>query len=253
MAENSSSGGGKPRKKIKIPILSYILSVITHISMVSIFAGFICILAEFALYMYEPELGHQPAYNRYKEIILNIDSNESTMFNEKVGIAHIHNWLDEVINVDSVTAGINSAKDLGSGNSGAVNNVSRLNMSVFKNIYKSILHHANTIFYLWYIVTFTWILKVITILSMIIPCVLILGVGFVDGCISRKINTFKGEIDSEDKHEFWYKGFMASNYIAIFLYIAIPNGLTAYFFVIPNAMISAFFLRMTVKHYKKYF
>jgi hypothetical protein len=250
-----SNNNNKPKSKpITIPVISKLLSIIVYLIVLNALAGFICLLFEWGLFIYNPEVGYQPALQRYTQITQSITINQTPLFNEQKIATAAQALYTEYINPQKLTDAMSTT--FGNIFSKTVKGISESwqpASTAFSNIGESNAGDwISSALYIWYITTLTWVIKIITILAMSVPAVLIVGSGAVDGAVERKINTFKGVRDTEDKHELWFMLMRNFGLLCIFLYLAIPSGYTAYHMMIPYSVVLSVLLHMTIKHYKKY-
>jgi hypothetical protein len=256
MAQKETSNNNQSKRKpIKIPVISKVISVSVYLLFLNGLAGFICLLFEWGLFIYQPELGYQPALERYTQITHSISVNQTPLFNEREIAAAAQQVYMEYINPQKLTQAVSNT--FGNVFSGAAKGVGEFwepASTAFDNVGNSnVGDWIGNALYVWYITTLTWFIKIITILAMSVPALLIIGSGAVDGAVERKINTFKGVRDTEDKHELWFMLMRNFGLLCIFLYLAIPSGYTAYHMMIPYSVVLSALLHMTIKHYKKYF
>ncbi|MGR5296812.1 DUF4400 domain-containing protein [Vibrio mediterranei] len=241
----------KSGKRILPSILGDLISLLLKILSISITAGGVCLIAEFALYFFfrdaspieaslarytnVSDFGSTGSWFPETSIMRIIEKNTLEVLNIQEVMFKLYTWTQYVVNA-------------------LPNHQSE---SYWVDLSYRILHSTATaipdLVTLWTIVTFTWIAKMLTILAMLLPCTLIITGGFVDGTVQRKIDTFKGTRDSQDKIEWWFLAFKSSSFTVLFFYIAIPNGLKATFLMLPSALVTAYFARNVVAHYKKYF
>lgn len=247
MAEQVQSTNNEKKSSTKIPVISKALKITLKILSLSIFAGFILLLFEFALYA----ISDNPidaAFTRYSGVSQFMSG---TWFDE-AGVAKdieqaIANMLDVKAIADTVRAGTNTTVYY----LYSLPTYSDLHATVMELIIR-VVATAPDLYTIWLVTTFTWLAKMLSIFALLLPCGIILGGGFVDGTVERKINTYKGKRDSQDKIEWWFLFLKSSSYTVLFLYVSLPNSLQAATIMFPAAVISAFFLRNVVANYKKY-
>lgn len=249
MAEQTAQNKQPSQKKssTKIPVISTTLKVGGKLLSVCILAGFLSLLFEFALY-----------------IILDNPLEESLARYEAISAFTKANWIDEAsiakqaettiietLSLAENTERIRHASEQLSMNTQRSDWFSWVGANAGSYVLKAIAAIPDLVT-LWAIATFTWIAKMLSITALLLPCVLILGGGFIDGSVQRKIDTFRGVRDSQDKIEWWFLMFKSSSYTVLFLYVAIPNSFQAATLMLPSAIVSAVFLRNVVANYKKY-
>lgn len=254
MAKSSTNNNQEPKKdnakfSPKIPVFGFLLKLLTKVIGVSIFAGMVLLLLELGLFMYVDE-PLQASYERYQSV--SNFAQTGSWFNEESVMTMVEVYLLGAVNLDGMIAFVDKYAVLASSkleqSSSGKTEMSRLMISFSKDVISAIPELIR----LWVIVTFTWLAKILTVIAMILPCLVIIGAGFVDGTVERKINTFKGKRDSQDTIEWWYLAFTASSYTVLFFYMAIPNSLQATHVMLPSACLSAFFVRQVTASYKKY-
>lgn len=249
--QNLTKNNDKPSASSspKIPVISFFFKVIGKVAIVSIFAGMVLLLLEIVLF-FVVDNPIQASYERYKGV-----SNFATTgswFNEKSFIEYIEGYLTSLFKIHDVIGYIESYTNL------AINKIehiatNRSSITTFMLEFSTrLLGSVPNLIRLWLIVTFTWCAKVLTVIAMLLPCIVIVAGGFIDGSVERKINTFKGKRDSQDKIEWWFLAFKTSSYTVLFLYIALPNDLQATYVMLPSACVTAFFIRQVAASYKKY-
>lgn len=232
-----------------IPIISFVLKLICKVIGVCLFAGMILLLLEIVLF-FIVDNPLNASYERYKGV--SDFAKTGSWFNEKSFIQHIEHYLTELLNIHEAIAYVETYINL------ALSKISapgshRSDMANFMlGITRSVLTSTPDLLRLWVIVTFTWCAKVLTVIAMLLPCLIIIVGGFIDGTVERKINTYKGKRDSQDKIEWWFLAFKTSSYTVLFLYMAIPNELQATLVMLPSACVTAFFIRQVAASYKKY-
>ncbi|EGR4213395.1 DUF4400 domain-containing protein [Vibrio metoecus] len=234
-------------KTTNIPVLSQIINVILKILSVSILAGFISIIIEFIIFFFveDPVNDSLERYQSVSQFVVDNWLNEGSL------LKYIEYHVMQFVDVEAINNWIRSVTQ-----NGSLTIVKYTSSNQFTNWIGNwlikILEALPDIFTLWVIVTFTWIAKMVAIVAIIPPCTLIIATGFIDGTVERKINTFKGKRDSQDKIEWWFLFFKSSSYSILFLYVALPNDLQAPTVLYPSAVISAIFLRNVASNYKKY-
>ncbi|MDF9399133.1 DUF4400 domain-containing protein [Vibrio sp. 1180_3] len=239
---------GKGRKSsVKLPVVSFLIGILLKIISVSIVAGGMCLLIEFGLYFI-----HDDAMNRSLERYQTITAFKNT--GEWLGGNHIMEYTEKSVltflDIPTIVSRTQLFTDTIAQKLQPQNNDNHL--ATIQNIAVSVLLAIPDLMSIWIIVTFTWFAKLLSIISMVIPCLVVIGAGFVDGTVERKINTYKGARDSQDKIEWWFLAFKSSSYTVLFLYVAIPNTLEAGVVMLPSALVTAFFTRNVVASYKKY-
>ncbi|MEZ8991297.1 DUF4400 domain-containing protein [Vibrio breoganii] len=252
--KSKSSGSGF---KLTIPIVGYALRVLFRAFKVSALAGFCLLLMEWSLFFFNQEKGFEPALDRYSQLSEQVLANSSQFLAED-------KWLRSANDsVTYVTANISDLKHSVKASS-ASSSASEIKDSeyynpvyfpwqeIFSDIFIGAYEYAPNLVYIWLLVTLSWLAKMLTVISMIIPGLMFLFAGVVDGLAQRKIDTYRGRRDSIDKFEKWVYATKASCYIVLFFYIAIPSSFTAYLFMIPFSCLMAVFVRNVVSTYKKY-
>ncbi|MFC5079637.1 hypothetical protein VTH8203_00842 [Vibrio thalassae] len=241
----------RDRKKssIKIPLISFYLSIIFKVLSIACFAGALCLFIELGMYIFMDD-AIALSLERY-ERISTFTGSAVWVANEDL-LTYLQNTLSQFFHLPTF---ISETQDVTSQLSQLLSQ-ERLSNSYLQWAYELVIALVAAIpdiMALWVIVSYTWMAKVITIISMLIPCLAIIIAGVIDGSVERKINTYKGKRDSQDKIEWWFLALKSSSYTIIFLYIAIPNSLQAGTVMIPSALATAFFARNVVANYKKYF
>ena len=250
MAENDKKkSSGEQKRKVNVPVVSYLVRLTIKMLYVALFAGFICLLIEFAMYAANQDAGYQPAYDRYESIASGVFRNSSPLLNE----ASVLNVLTDKVRVvisnkpdNSVSGYVEMARE--STNNFEYFPIQKITVSLFQKLYGI----APNVLMIWLFVTLGWVAKMLSILAMSVPYILILTVGIIDGAASRKIEMFKGARDSIDRLEYWLYLSRSIFYLTFFFFLAIPNSNTAYIFMVPAACISAFMARKVIMHFKKY-
>ncbi len=241
----------KSNKRILPSVVGDLIALLFKILSISIVAGGICLLAELALYFFFRDSAPiETSLSRYTSVsdfgstgswfpetsIMNtIEQKTLNVLNVEHVMFKLHEWTEYALNVLPNHNSDSYWVDL-----------------AYRIMHSTVIAIPDLIT-LWTIVTFTWIAKMLTILAMLLPCALIIIGGFVDGTVQRKIDTFRGARDSQDTIEWWFLAFKSSSFTVLFFYIAIPNGLKATFLMLPSALMTAYFARNVVAHYKKYF
>ncbi|WP_428776381.1 DUF4400 domain-containing protein [Vibrio sp.] len=252
MAEQQVRQESKPAEKknpTQIPVLSWAAKILSKVLSISFLAGFICLLIEFGMYFFVDNPVEQ-SYQRYQAIAS--FSTTGTWFDEQKVMNMTEKLLLEKLDTKAF---INKITVYSRALSANLSKRSHNNPYVAKAMdytQKAIAAFPELVS-IWLITTFTWLAKMLTIIAMLLPCALIIIGGVVDGSVERKINTFKGKRDSQDKIEWWFLAFKSSSYTALFLYVAIPNSFQATVVLLPSAVATAFFARNILANYKKYF
>lgn len=251
MAEQSNTNKSSSENKGKshrIPIVSFWLKLVTKVITLSLFAGGILIACELFLYFYLDDAISQSML-RY-EGVSNF-AQTGTWFDERNFIKKFEEWFIAYIDIPSLLQVLERYSLVATNKLGSSESSSDL-LNTFHSIAITSIEAIPELVKLWVIVTFTWLAKILTIFAMLLPCSLIIFGGLVDGTVERKINTFKGKRDSQDKIEWWFLAFKGSTFTVLFLYIAIPNSLQATVVMLPSAVLTAFFVRGVAASYKKY-
>ena len=223
------------------------INVTLKAAFILIIAGFFLLLFEFILYFIVSD-PIESSVNRYHSITAFSDN---IWINQHALLLSVEDKFTGYIDITAVKATIDDYVLLG---------VDFLARSMGKNQYLDwltniiikLLASIPDLFTLWIIVTLTWFGKVISIIALFPVWIIIILIGFTDGYVERKINTYKGKRSSQDKIEIWYFLFKSSSYSVFFLYVAIPNAIQAPWLILPSAIISSAFIRGVVANYKKY-
>ncbi|EKO3611929.1 DUF4400 domain-containing protein [Vibrio metschnikovii] len=245
--ESNKDSSSSKSSSITIPVVTQTINVTFKVASILIVAGFFLLLFEFILYFIVSG-PIESSVNRYHSI---------TAFSDKIWINQhalllaLEDKFTGYIDINAVKATIDEYVLLG---------VEFLSRSMGKNQYLDWLTNIiiklfasiPDLFTLWIIVTLTWFGKVISIIALFPVWLIIILIGFTDGYVERKINTYKGKRDSEDRIEIWYFLFKSSSYSVFFLYVAIPNAIQAPWLILPSAILSSTFMRGVVASYKKY-
>ncbi len=249
MAENKkgSKGNGESESRVQIPIVSYVLRLLFRMFYIAVFAGAISLLLEWALFALDQDMGYKPSYQRYVEIAETITTKGSPL-------------LDEASLLERITIEVDGLYKMADQN--AQHYASMMSQDAELNFYpaQKILGQALVAAYefapnvmlIWLFATLTWTAKMLTIIAMALPYCFIISLGVADGLAVRKINTYKGVRDSIDRLEYWMYTVRSTFYIVFFFYLAIPSSFSAYTFIVPMALVSAFLIRQVVCSYKKY-
>ncbi|MGR5448672.1 DUF4400 domain-containing protein [Vibrio sp. PNB22_3_1] len=233
-----------------IPIVSYVIRLILRMFFVSLFAGFICLVVEFGIFALNKSEGYGSSMHRYQQLANTVLEQGSEVLDEASVVVIINDkakvFIASLINQggsrlvapdeDTRIYGIEDYEDALS------------STSIWIDIYS----FAPNLTLIWIFTTLAWCVKMLTVLSMFLPGLFIVMFGFADGLARRKIATYQGERDSIDRHEYWAYLTRSVFYLVLFFYLAIPNGIVAYVFMLPLAVILAFGTRQVVRHFKKY-
>lgn len=238
-----------PKKRQRVPVITFLLDVLLKGLSIAIFSGFISLLIEFGMFFYS-DTPVEDSYARFqsiaqfkesgswineKRLINNLQQTVIADFGASERINELRQYTDKYSKVFIPKAGTNKY------------------IAIIEEACYRAIKATPEILSVWLIATFTWCAKMLGIIAMLLPVLLIVVGGFVDGSVQRKINTYRGIRDSQDKIEWWFMAFKFSTITVLFLYIAIPNSFEAGSIMLPSAIMSAFFCRNVVAHYKKYF
>lgn len=243
----SSNEKGKSGKSTNIPLVSWLLKLILKILSLAILAGFIHLLIEFILFFFVDD-PLTSAIRRHEAVSRFITDN---WLDQNSLLKGVETRLLDLIHVKELLVWANYYSQLLSANISEIR-VQQKSIKTILSLIQNGIENVPDIFSLWLVVTMTWAAKVISIIALLPPCALILGCGFIDGTTERKINTYKGKRDSQDKIEWWFLAFKSSTYTVMFLYVAIPNSITAPTLLFPSVVFSAICLRNVAANYKKY-
>lgn len=232
-----------------VPIIGFALKVLTKAIGVCLFAGMILLIIEVAL-LFIVENPVQASYLRYQGV--SNFASTGTWFNEKIFVQVIEKNALEKVDLQGLIANVEQYTEMAKERIGQKHSNRSTASNYMIGLASVFLDKIPDLLRLWVIVTFTWCAKVLTIIAMLLPCLIIIVGGAVDGSVERKIQTFKGERASQDKIEWWFLAFKASSYTVLFLYLAIPNSFQATLIMLPSACLTAFFMRQVVASYKKY-
>ncbi|MFL7013601.1 DUF4400 domain-containing protein [Enterovibrio norvegicus] len=232
---------------LNIPLISFYLKLIFKVLGISLKAGFICLCIEFVIFFVVDD-PIEKSHGRYTAASQFVTGN--WLDAESIS-TRIEKAFSEQVDVQQSKAYIEKITSVFSFHVKSVKSDSAIISSIIEDTGK-VIQQIPSLFQLWIIVTFTWVAKFISILAMILPCTLILLGGLIDGSVERKINTYRGKRDSQDKIEWWFLLLKSSSYTVLFVYVAIPNTFQAITLMLPSAVISAFFLKNVAANYKKY-
>jgi hypothetical protein len=232
-----------------IPIVSLVLKVVSKIFFVSIFAGMVLLLIELVMYFFVDD-PIQASYQRY--LAISNFGKTGSWFNEGTFIHTFEQSFMHYLRIEVAFEYVQVFVDFCLDRLGKPSPSKSTMYNFMVNFSKVMLEAIPDLLKLWIVVTFTWFAKLLTIFAMLLPCLVIVVGGFIDGTVERKINTFKGKRDSQDKIEWWFLAFKASSYTVLILYMAIPNSFQATLIMLPSAVLTAFFVRGVAASYKKY-
>lgn len=247
MAEQVQNTDREKKSSTKIPVISTALKIALKTLSLSIFAGFALLLLEIVLYAITDH-PIEAAFKRYAGVSQFVSG---TWFDEAETAREVEQVIASMLDVKAIADTVNSGTNTAIYYLHNLPTYGNFHASVMDLIIK-VVATVPDLYTIWLVTTFTWLAKVLSIIALVLPCGIILGGGFVDGTVERKINTFKGKRDSQDKIEWWFLFFKSSSYTVLFLYIALPNSMSAATIMFPAAVISSFFLRNVVANYKKY-
>lgn len=238
----------KDGKKRNIPVLTFVLDVFLKGLGIAIFAGFISVVIEFGLFFYS----EQPVQDSYArlEAVTQFKATGS-WFNEK----RFFDWAQGYFLTElNISQNINSLRYYTDGFAHTLSPVQGQNkyLNIGRAWVSGVVKAIPDLITVWVLATFSWLAKVLSVIAMSFPALLIMIGGFIDGTVTRKIDTFRGIRVSQDKIEWWFLAFKFSSYTMLFLYIAVPNSIEAGMVVLPSAVLSAVFCRNVVANYKKY-
>ncbi|WP_199438641.1 DUF4400 domain-containing protein [Vibrio owensii] len=250
MADERRNSGGSDDSGVNVPIVSYLLRLCFRMLYVAMFAGFVCLLVELSLYAANKEESYHPAFKRYQAVASGMVENNSPLLDEVSLLAYLSEGINSA--VASARGGVNSYTGYMEQNADTRGlDHFPVQKSIF-DVIKAIYESAPNVTLIWLFVTLTWAAKFLTILSMALPSMLIVLFGVADGLAARRIAMYKGVRDSIDRLEYWMYATRSFFYIVFFFYLAIPNSLLAYHFMVPMACITALLVRQVVTNFKKY-
>mgnify|MGYP000362637284 CR=1 FL=1 len=245
----SNTNNDKSSSNPYVPIIGFTLKVLTKAIGVCLFAGMILLIIEVVL-LFVVDNPVQASYERYEGV--SDFASTGSWFNERNLIQVIENRVTEQIDLQGLINSVEHYVEIAKDKIGSKSSSRSTASNYMVGFSSAFLEKVPDLLRLWVIVTFTWCAKVLTIIAMLLPCLIIIIGGAVDGSVERKIQTFKGERASQDKIEWWFLAFKASSYTVLFLYLAIPNSFQATLIMLPSACLTAFFMRQVVASYKKY-
>ncbi|ODM56060.1 hypothetical protein BC455_22650 [Vibrio harveyi] len=256
--ENNSSNNNREEKSKKkaqsIPIITPTLKFTLKYLGILSSAGFLCLMLYFSLYAYDWYHGVRTverAANGYE-----------TAYDATV---HVGEWFhvkkiytDSVIWVqgrlewfESIVKGVDLGVKTENLIDGAVNHYTNLELGGVRPVSESIsiLQELGTI---WLLVTLAWFLKLLILLSYL-PLYFLFGfAGLVNGLVERKLRMYRGDPDSSDKLEFYYRKFRVASLTVIYLYFVMPHELQPSYFFLPSAIVTAIVVRSLAKNFKVY-
>lgn len=248
---NNSENKGKGHN-IRIPIISFWLRFIIRFVLISVVAGAVSFCAETFLYVHH---GYSLSglYERF-DLASSFNEHTGSWFDEKKIMSYVESNITKVVLRTRKNSIIARAKEnYSSILSKWEDNKTVSDITGKLDSWRKQLTSKFPDFITLVILSFLiWVAKILSITSMALPCVLIVIGGMVDGSVTRKIDTYKGKPDSQDKIEWWFLGFRTVSYTLLFVYMAIPSSLSVVKVILPMSLLSAFFIRKTVAEYKKY-
>lgn len=252
MAEKQTKRTEKKKKPIRIPIISAVLSLVMNALFISFFAGFVCLLLESGLYLLDTDKGYMPAAQRMQDSVDNLTG--------KTGWIDAREWVIKADQLgkeyfNKITTAVQEKSTDISDKSGVFlpkPQKDRDFVGKLLNYWGKVLENLNDLLIIWYVVTIAYAAKMLSLFAMV-PCyLLIMSIGAADSFAQHGIDTFKGKRTSQDKMEYWHYAFYSVYYLVPFLYLAIPNSVSAYIFMLPYALLSSFLARQVLRQYKKY-
>ncbi|MBD0788028.1 DUF4400 domain-containing protein [Vibrio sp. Y2-5] len=261
---NTSNNPNTPKRRQDIPLITTVLATFGRYFSLCILAGGVSVVLSIAIYSYFFFLGdnnYRWSLNIYKEMLV---------YQESLG-----KWLDvkEVFTVivtyiQDKLSGISSI-DTGIFNSFLTSKHKILDYSFeFSNIYDEKVTAENGAFFGTFrqsgdyfynlamtvlLMTMVWLLKILTIVNYLPVYLLSICFGLSNGLTQRKVATFKGELDFQDRTELVYRKLRMVSITVLFTYVSIPYGVNPLWVFVPSVVLTGISVRYLAALYKKYY
>lgn len=262
---NTNTNSGPPAKKQEIPFYSIAILILKRVLGVAFSAGGILMFLSTVMFVYDYYNGVR-GYDRSLEIYKNTFDNVAYMgkwFDIKDVFAYaVHSVQDnfevvsEKFNGNGNVNGLISLKSDAFGFKDKIVNAYKDNITTDKGMFlggwKSI-----TEFLYYYLMdslfmALTFCLKLLMIINFLPVYLLLLIPAFANGYSNRKIATFKGELDKEDRVELAFRKLRISTITIMYTFIAIPHAINPIYFLAPSVVLTALSIRFLARYYKKY-
>lgn len=256
MADNQKKDTKQEKKQKKAqsiplftPIVKFTLKYFTIFSS----AGLICLFFYYCLFAYDIYHGN----DRLDRVITGYEVTYDS-------INGLEGWLDiQSIYTNSILwvqerfeASINSGD---SSVSGYLTNLLRNSYNYYNDalVYGDSLRSETSTFIsqvlaIWLLVSLTWFMKMMILTSYIPLYFLLSWAAAVNGMAERKIRMYRGDLDSSDRLEFYYRKFRIASLTVIYFYFVVPISIDPAFIFLPSAATTAFVVRHLAKNYKLY-
>jgi len=98
----------------------------------------------------------------------------------------------------------------------------------------------------------TFVLKILIIFNFLPVYFLVMIPALANGYTGRKIATFTGELDKEDRVELAYSKLRLFSITVVYFFVGIPHSYNPLYFLVPSAILTAVAVKYLARYYKKY-
>ncbi|MDN2483935.1 DUF4400 domain-containing protein [Vibrio agarivorans] len=241
----------KPKKKISIPLITFILTFTLKYLGIFVGAGFTCLVIEYVIYGWETLNGIQSLDRSFENFSVAIGATD-----------HLGKWIDvqgiyEIV-VTWLTEQMSYLFQLFS-NMGSVSNTMSRAVDHYRDLSVNNVQPVEVaesitteVLYIWLLSTLTWFIKLLTLTSYLPLYILVAASGLIDGMVERKKRMYTGVPDSSDRTEWWYRKARLVSLTVMFTYFVLPHSWHPALFFIPSVLLSAYVVRKLAMNFKVY-
>lgn len=263
MAESTNNQPpAKPRKKVYIPVITASLSFLGRHFSLAVLSGGVSVFIIVCIYAYRYFNGDTSIdfINYQFENMWAHTSNLGSWLN----VQHLFNWLVTHIHdywqSESVQQFTQSISDLGQKTTSQMSNIKeaydksiRPEKGIFFSAFRTTVEFLTSSLNVILVVSAIWFIKVLCIVNYLPVYLLSAGFGLANGWTQRKIDTYKGGLDFEDRLEFAYRKLRLCTVTVLFVYLSIPYGVAPLYVFVPSVIATGITVRFLAKLFKKYY
>lgn len=264
-SNNTNSNNNVDQRKQDVPLYSPIMAMIGRLIKLIFNSCMLLMFLSTILFVfdyYHGTRGFERSSDIYRETLQNAEY-MGDWFNIEVVFDSIVNRTQDILNqIASKFTEINQTSDV----ENLKNNFSKYSDKLLNNYNEKINSEDSFFFASWKGITeflyyylmdtlitlLTFILKILIVFNFLPVYFLLIIPGLANGYCNRKIATFTGELDKEDRVELAYSKLRIVSIAVMYFYVGIPHAYNPLFFLVPSAILSAIAVRFLARYYKKY-
>lgn len=255
------------KKKQDIPIYSAFKAIVARFVGLSISAVGVLMLLSSILFIYDywhGEKNFNRSLNTYKETLENLhymvgwfDIRDIFTHWVQSGQEWIHDMTQKLANLTGYNGSFLGQKSDAFGYKQKILNTINNGVNSYNpnggEFWKKIVE-----FFPYYLMdsllTFlTFVLKLLMIVNFLPIYILLIIPAINNGYYERKVATFKGELDKQDRVEFAFRKLRIVFITVMYFFLAIPHSLNPLYFLIPSSVLTAIAMRYLARYFKKYY